>query len=171
MNLVLFQKIILPTFPEKVFPVHTNGQKQSEKLCHRYSEPGTVDSKKLRQDQQGDRGKDQRSRKGNDCGYSSVGQCGEKSGGKDIKPAEQKVYGKQPEAGDSQLIGFRIIREDGDNAGGKEDGCRSHKCGNDCSEPERNMVNFFQFLSVFSAVLESDHWADADGESQIKGLE
>lgn len=83
MNLVLFQKIILPTFPEKVFPVHTNGQKQSEKLCHRYSEPGTVDSKKLRQDQQGDRGKDQRSRKGNDCGYSSVGQCGEKSGGKE----------------------------------------------------------------------------------------
>lgn len=47
----------------------------------------------------------------------------------------------------------------------------SHKCGNDCSEPERNMVNIFQFLSVFSAVLESDHWADADGESQIKGLE
>ena len=87
----------------------------------------------------------------------------------DTLPLDSAV--KNPEAGDSQLIGFRIIREDGDNAGGKEDGCRSHKCGNDCSEPERNMVNIFQFLSVFSAVLESDHWADADGESQIKGLE
>lgn len=90
MNLVLFQKIILPTFPEKVFPVHTNGQKQSEKLCHRYSEPGTVDSKKLRQDQQGDRGKDQRSRKGNDCGYSSVGQCGKNPEERILNPQNRK---------------------------------------------------------------------------------
>ena len=149
MNLGLFQKIILPTFPEKVFPVHTNGQKQSEKLCHRYSEPGTVDSKKLRQDQQGDRGKDQRSRKGNDCGYSSVGQCGEKSGGKDIKPAEQKVYGKQPEAGDSQLIGFRIIREDSYNTGRKIDSGKGYDHRGKADKTEGNTVNAFQLLPIF----------------------
>lgn len=41
-----------------------------------------------------------------------------------LNPQNRKFMANSPEAGDSQLIGFRIIREDGDNAGGKEDGCR-----------------------------------------------
>ena len=166
-----FQKIILLPFPEKVFPVHADGQKQREKFCHWDSEPGSADPKKLRQDQQRDRGKYQGSLKGDDRGYPSVRQCGKESGGKDIKAAEQEVDGKQLKAGDSLLIGFRIVGKDGDDAGGKENGRCSHKYRNDCGKQEGNTVNVFQLRFLSCAILEADHRADADGKAKIKGLE
>ena len=144
---------------------------QGAKFGDRHGDPGSCDAEKSRQKEKCSCCEQQSPAEGDDGGSLPVGQCSEKSRGRDVQSAEQEIDCEEFEACYGQDIGLRIFREYRRDRAGQKEGQERHKQGCTCCEQEGDLVQPAEFMAVLCAVLESDDGTDADSEPQVKSVE